>query len=126
MKSKRHVAAQKRGAWAETLAAWRLRLAGWRVVARDLRLGPAQVDIVAKRGRVLAFVEVKLRSDLDDAAAALHPAQRARIARAAEIFLANRPEFAAFETRFDAILIAPGRWPEHRQDAWRDSGPRPK
>jgi putative endonuclease len=123
MKSKRHVAAQKRGAWAETLAVWRLRLAGWRIVGRDLRLGPAQVDIVARRGRVLAFVEVKLRATLDDAAEALHPAQRTRIARAAEIFLANRPEFAPFSTRFDAILIAPGRWPEHRQDAWRDSGP---
>jgi putative endonuclease len=75
---------------------------------------------------VLAFVEVKRRGRIDDAAEALHPAQRARIARAAEIFLANRPEFAAFETRFDAILMAPGRWPEYRQDAWRDSGPRPK
>jgi putative endonuclease len=126
MKSTRHVAAQKRGALAETLAVWRLRLAGWRIVARDLRLGPAQIDIVARRGRVLAFVEVKRRGRLDDAADALHPAQRARIARAAEIFLAQRPGFAAFETRFDAILIAPGRFPEHRQDAWRDSGSRPK
>lgn len=126
MKSTRHVAAQKRGALAETLAVWRLRLAGWRIVARDLRLGPAQVDIVARRGRVLAFVEVKQRQSIVDAAESLHPAQRARIARAAEIFLANRPEFAAFETRFDAILVAPGRFPEHRQDAWRDSGPHPK
>jgi putative endonuclease len=122
VKSARHVEAQKRGARAEILAGWRLRLAGWRIVARDLRLGPAQVDIVARRGRVLAFVEVKRRGRRNDAAEALHPAQRARIARAAEIFLANRPEFAAFETRFDAILIAPGRWPEHRKDAWRDSG----
>jgi putative endonuclease len=126
VKSLRHVEAQKRGAFAETLAVWRLRLAGWRIVARDLRLGPAQVDIVASRGRVLAFVEVKRRGRLDNAAEALHPAQRARIARAAEIFLANRPEFAAFETRFDAILLAPGRWPEHRQEAWRDSGFAPK
>ena len=126
MKSTRHVAAQKRGAFAETLAVWRLRLAGWRLVARDLRLGPAQIEIVATRKRVLAFVEVKRRERIEDAADALHPAQRARIARAAEIFLAQRPDFAAFETRFDAILIAPGRWPEHRQDAWRDSGPRPK
>ncbi|MCM0021645.1 MAG: YraN family protein [Tagaea sp.] len=126
MKSTRHVAAQKRGAFAETLAVWRLRLAGWRIVARDLRVGPAQIDIVATRQRVLAFVEVKRRERIEDAADALHPAQRARIARAAEIFLAQRPDFAAFETRFDAILIAPGRWPEHRQDAWRDSGPRPK
>lgn len=121
MKSARHLRHQKRGSWAETLAAWRLRLAGWRIVGRDLRLGAAQVDIVAARGRILAFVEVKLRADLDAAAEALHPAQRQRIVRAAEIFLAKHPEFAAFETRFDAILVAPGRWPKHLQDAWRDS-----
>ncbi len=121
MTSKRHARHQKRGAWAEILAAWRLRLAGWRIVCRDLRLGPAQVDIVAARRGVLAFVEVKLRADLDAAAEALHPAQRQRIVRAAEIFLAKNPAFAAFETRFDAILVAPGRWPKHLQDAWRDS-----
>jgi putative endonuclease len=121
VKSTRHIRHQKRGSWAETLAAWRLRLAGWRIVGRDLRLGAAQVDIVAARGRILAFVEVKLRAGFDEAAEALHPAQRQRIVRAAEIFLAKRPEFAAFETRFDAILVAPGRWPKHLQDAWRDS-----
>ncbi len=121
MKSKRHTRHQKRGVWAETLAVWRLRLAGWRIVGRDLRLGAAQVDIVAARRGVLTFVEVKLRADLDAAAEALHPAQRQRIVRAAEIFLAKNPEFAAFETRFDSILVAPGRWPKHLQDAWRDS-----
>jgi putative endonuclease len=125
VKSTRHLRHQKRGRWAETVAAWRLRLAGWRIVERDLRLGPAQIDIIAARGRILAFVEVKLRADLDGAAEALHPAQRQRIVRAAEIFLAKRPEFAPFETRFDAILIAPGRWPQHLQDAWRDSGSGP-
>jgi len=121
VKSTRHLRHQKRGAWAEILASWRLRLAGWRIVGRDLRLGAAQVDIVAARGRILAFVEVKLRADLEEAAESLHPAQRQRIVRAAEIFVAKRPEFAAFETRFDAILVAPGRWPKHLQDAWRDS-----
>ncbi len=121
MKSARHVAAQRRGRFAESLAAWRLRLTGWRIVARDLRLPAGQVDLVAKRGRTLAFVEVKARAGADDAAESLHPAQAARIARAAEQYLAARPQFAAFEVRFDMVLVAPGRWPVHVKDAWRDS-----
>jgi putative endonuclease len=121
MTSARHVAAARRGRRAETLAAWRLRLAGWRIVARDLRLPGAQVDIVARRGRTLAFVEVKARGDADEAAESLHPAQAARIARAAEIFVAARPQFAAFDIRFDMVLVALRRWPRHLQGAWRDS-----
>jgi putative endonuclease len=126
MKSARHVAAQRRGRLAETLAAWRLRLAGWRIVARDLRLPAGQVDLVARRGRTLAFVEVKARDNADDAAESLHPAQCARIERAAEQYLAGRPQFAAFEIRFDLVLVAPASWPRHVKDAWRDSRRHPK
>lgn len=126
MRSARHVAAQRRGRLAESLAAWRLRLTGWRIVARDLKLPAGQVDLVARRGRTLAFVEVKARGTADDAAESLHPAQAARIARAAEQYLAARPQFAAFEIRFDMVLVAPGRWPRHVKDAWRDSPHRPK
>jgi putative endonuclease len=98
-----------------------MRLAGWRVVAQDLRMPAGQVDLVARRGRVLAFVEVKARGRADDAAEALSAAQRRRIARAAEQYLAGRPQFAAFEVRFDMVLVAPLRWPRHVKDAWRDS-----
>jgi putative endonuclease len=119
--SARHVTAERRGRAAERLARWRLRLAGWRIVAAGLRLPAGQIDIVARRGRVLAFVEVKARATADDTAESLHPAQRMRIARAAEQFLAARPQFAAFDVRFDMVLVAPGSWPRHLQDAWRDS-----
>ncbi len=121
MKSGRHVTAQRRGRFAEALAALRLMLAGWRIVERDLHLPAGQVDLVARRGRVLAFVEVKARATADDAAESLHPAQRRRIERAAGQYLAKRPQFAAFDVRFDMVLVAPGRWPRHVKDAWRDS-----
>jgi len=101
-------------------------LAGWRIVAHDLRLPAGQVDLVARRGRTLAFVEVKARKRADDAAESLHPAQCARIERAAEQYLAARPQFAAFEIRFDLVLVAPASWPRHVKDAWRDSRRRPK
>jgi putative endonuclease len=118
--SRRHIEAQRRGRLAETIAAWRLRLAGWRIVAHDVRLPAGQIDLIATRGRGLDFVEDKARSAIDDAAESLHPAQAMRIARAAEQFCAKRPNFAAFERRFDLVLVAPGRWPRHIQDAWHD------
>jgi len=118
--SRRHVEAQRRGRLAEALAAWRLRLAGWRIVAADVRMPAGQIDLVARRGRVLAFVEVKARGTADDAAESLHPAQAMRIARAAEQFCAKRPNLADCERRFDLVLVAPGHWPRHIQDAWHD------
>jgi putative endonuclease len=72
-----------------------------------------EVDIVARRRRVLVFVEVKARARLDDAAEAVSDRQRHRIAAAAEAWLANHPEHACAEIRFDAVLVLPRRWPRH-------------
>lgn len=113
--------AGRRGRRAESLAAWRLRLAGWRIVARNLRFKQGEIDIVARRGSVLAFVEVKTCGDLAAAAEAITPAQRARIARAAAAFLARHPELAALTLRFDAMFVV-GLWPRHLPDAWRIDG----
>ncbi len=107
------------GRWAEALAAWRLRLAGYRIVARRFRVAQGEVDLVARRGRVLAMVEVKARADTSSAADALQPHQRRRIERAALAFLQRHPEFAALRLRFDLMLIVRRRWPRHIIDAWR-------
>lgn len=118
--SRRHEA-QRRGRWAEMLAAWRLRFAGYRVVARNYRSPIGEIDLVARRGRTLVFVEIKTRPSLDEAAEAIRVAQQRRIRNAAEAFLAGHPQFADYELRFDAVLLAPGRLPRHLPDAWRDS-----
>mgnify|MGYP003345135056 FL=1 len=118
--SRRHEA-QRRGRWAEMLAAWRLRFAGYRVVARNYRSPIGEIDLVARRGRTLVFVEIKTRPSLDEAAEAIRVAQQRRIRNAAEAFLAGHPQFAGYELRFDAVLLAPGRLPRHLPDAWRDS-----
>ncbi len=119
-------AALRRGRWAEILAVWHLRLRGWRIVARGFVTGrgsgAGEVDIIARRGAVLAFVEVKARADVDAAAAALRLAQQRRILRAAEAFLARRPDLARLSPRFDVVLVAPGRLPRHFIDAWRAGG----
>ncbi|MBI3452792.1 MAG: YraN family protein [Rhodospirillales bacterium] len=116
------VRAQRRGRFAEHLAAWRLRLAGYRILARGYRTPVGEIDLIVRRGGVVAFVEVKARPDLASAAEAVGGAQRTRIARAAMAFLAARAELRNAALRFDVVLVAPWRLPRHIADAWRDSG----
>lgn len=112
-------AAERRGRLAETAAALWLNLAGWRVLARGFRVHAGEVDLIVRRGRVTAFVEVKARPSLDAAAEAVTPRQRQRIARAAEAFLAARPPRSGAILRFDVVLVRPWRLPRHVPDAWR-------
>jgi putative endonuclease len=115
--------AQRRGRVAEMLAAWRLRLAGYRIIARNYRTPMGEIDLIARRGRTLAFVEVKRRGSERDAAEAIGPRQRQRIERAAAAFLAAHPDLALFDLQFDVILLTSGVLPRHLRDAWRsDTG----
>jgi putative endonuclease len=111
-----------REAWgrgAESLAAWSLRLRGYRIVARRFRTPLGEIDLVARRGRLVAFVEVKARGDLAEALVALGPRQRERAARAAELFLLRHPGYRGHTFRFDLIAVRPWRLPRHVVDAWR-------
>lgn len=106
------------GLAAEAVCAWWLRLHGYRIVARRYRTPVGEIDLIARRGRILAFVEVKARADLGELAAP-RPRQRRRIARAAEAFLQRQPWLAPLDPRFDVISIAPWRLPRHLPGAWR-------
>jgi putative endonuclease len=86
---------------------------GYRVLAKRFRTPHGEIDLVAKRRNLVAFIEVKARATLDDAAFAVTPRQQARIINAAQIWLVAHPEYAQFDLRFDAILIAPRRLPRH-------------
>jgi len=111
--------ARRRGRLGELMCRWHLRLRGWRIVASDWRCPSGEIDILARRGRVLAVVEVKSRADLGSAADAVLRRQQRRIARAASAFLATRPDLAGLAPRFDVMLVAPFRPPRHLPDAWR-------
>jgi putative endonuclease len=111
--------AQRRGRLAEWLCLWHLRLRGWHIVARDWRCPTGEIDILARRGRVLAVIEVKSRGELAVAASALAPRQRRRIVRAAEAFLTQRSDLAGLDLRFDVMLVAPRHLPRHWRGAWR-------
>lgn len=112
-------AAYRRGRSAEGRAAWLLRAKGYRIAARGYRCRVGEIDIVARRGRVIVAVEVKARATLTAAADAISHRQRARIGRALSDFLAHNPQYAGCDIRFDAILVLPRRWPRHIVDAWR-------
>lgn len=111
--------AWRRGRWAEAACAATLMLRGYRILGRRLRSPVGEIDIVARRGSVLAIVEVKARPDPAAAAEAVTPRQRARLMRAAGWMVASRPELAALQIRFDVMLVTPWRWPRHVVDAWR-------
>lgn len=111
-------AAEKRGRSAERIAALWLRLFGWRILAKRARVRGGEVDLIARRGRTIAFVEVKARSSSESAAFALDRYRLRRVASAAEI-LAPRFMRSGDELRIDAIFIVPGRLPRHLRDVWQ-------
>ena len=111
-------AAEQRGRRAETLACWYLRLRGWRVLARRARVAGGEVDIVARRGHTLAFIEVKARATSGAAEFALDDLRLRRVVTAAER-LAPRYMRAGDDVRIDAMFMVPGRWPKHLPDVWQ-------
>ncbi len=112
-------AREARGRWAESIAAWSLRLRGFRVVARRYRTPVGELDLVARHGRLLTFVEVKARPHRDQALDALTEGQCQRTARAAQLSLQRHPSYAGCTMRFDLVAICPWRLPFHLNDAWR-------
>jgi putative endonuclease len=112
--------AQRWGRHSEALAIWSLRLKGYRVLARQYRVPVGEIDILARRGNIVAVIEVKARADWREAANAVSPRQRRRIANAARVFMAHRADLAGHDLRFDVVLVAPWRWPKHLPGAWME------
>jgi len=108
-----------RGRRAETLACWFLRAKGYRIVARNWRCPQGEIDILARRGQVLAAIEVKRRETLEIALESIGARQRRRIERAAGAFLQRHPDLTHLSLRFDAITLEPWRLPHHVTQAWR-------
>jgi putative endonuclease len=105
--------AHRAGHSAEWAAILYLRCKGYRIIARRYTVKGGEIDIIARRGEELAFVEVKLRSSLESARIAIEPAKRRRMARAARAFLTNKAFATRLTLRADAIYLAPWRWPLH-------------
>jgi len=99
-----------------------LRLKGFQIVTQRFACPRGEIDIIAQRGALVIFVEVKARRDEAAAAEAITLRQRRRVSEAAQVFLQQRPEFAGCALRFDAIIMGRRMWPCHIADAWRPEG----
>jgi putative endonuclease len=105
--------AHLRGLVAERLAVAALRLKGYRILACRYSIRGGEIDIVARRGDTVAFVEVKARPTLDEARMAIGAVKRRRMSRAARCWLASNPWAAPLTFRGDAVYLAPWTWPRH-------------
>jgi putative endonuclease len=108
--------AERHGRRGEALAAWYLRAQGWRIVDQRVRTPRGEIDIVARRGRTVCFVEVKWRQRAEDLDFAIDPWRLRRVAAAVE---AVAPRFAmpGDDIRIDVLLMSPWRWPRRIENA---------
>lgn len=113
----KRVRAEQQGRRAESIAAGWLRLHGWRILAQRVRTQRGEVDLIAKRGGLVAFVEVKARTRASDLDIAVDQHRLKRVAAAVEILY---PEYCqkGEDARIDVILVAPRRLPTHLINVW--------
>jgi len=109
--------AETKGRRAEYLAAWILRAQAFEILTERFKAPSGEIDVIARRGRLLLFVEVKTRPTLDAAIDALSYQSRRRIEKAAANFLTLRPDLAKLDMRYDIFAIAGWRW-RHVKNAW--------
>jgi putative endonuclease len=114
----RGAAARKLGRRAEVIAALWLMAKGYRILGFRLATPLGEIDLLAQRGKVLAVVEVKQRTTIEDALDAVTPTQRDRLRRAAAHVSAHRIALRDLSVRLDLIALAPRRAPRHLADAW--------
>jgi putative endonuclease len=114
--------AHRDGRGAERLAAVWLMLKGWRVLGMRIKTPQGEIDLLVRRGSVVAVVEVKRRRTLDEALGAVRPAQRERLRRAGEALVGRRADLAGCAVRLDLVAVGPRAWPRHLPDAWPQDG----
>lgn len=119
VRAARGAAARLSGRRAEVWAAAWLMAKGYRILGFRLKTPQAEIDLVAKRGRILAVVEVKSRLNLETALETVTFDQRDRLRRAGAQLAANRPGLSGCAVRVDLLALAPGKLPRHIPDAWK-------
>ena len=105
-----------RGEW---LAALTLMLKGYRILARRFRTRLGEVDLIAKRGDVIAIVEVKARPSLAEAMDAVTPTAQRRIEAAGDLWLARQRDHGRLSVRYDLVAVLPRRWPVHVENVFQ-------
>lgn len=109
--------AERLGRWGERRAAWWLRLQGWRILDQRVRQRSGEIDLIARRGRTTAFIEVKTRATVAALDLAIDEYRLRRVAAAVEA-VSHRYARRGDDIRIDIILIAPRSWPRHLVNVW--------
>ncbi|MDP2118748.1 MAG: YraN family protein [Hoeflea sp.] len=109
---------ERKGRRAEWMAALALMLKGYRIVALRYKTPSGEIDIVARKGDLVALVEVKARRDLVSGVDAVSYAAQRRIAAAGALFISRQPDSARLSWRCDIVVVSPWRWPQHLEDAF--------
>ena len=117
--SEARIRAYRLGHAAEAAAALLLLAKGYRLLARRYRTPLGEIDLIVRRGRTIAFVEVKARANLAAALESVGRGAERRIVGAADLWLARHPGAAGLDLRYDMVLILPWRLPRHLPDAFR-------
>jgi putative endonuclease len=115
--TQKRMRAETWGRRGESIAAWWLRIKGWHIVAQRVKTARGEVDLIARRGKTLAFIEVKTRKNTAELALAIDEYRLRRVAAAAELLY---PKYArgSENARIDVILVAPWRIPQHLVNVW--------
>jgi putative endonuclease len=111
--------AYRRGNRGEWLAALALMAKGYRIVARNYRTKLGEIDLIARRGDLIAIVEVKARPTLLEAMDAIGRQAERRIEGAADMWLSRQQDFAKLSVRFDLVAVLPWRWPVHVENIFQ-------
>src|ERR1035437_2664063 len=112
------VTGYQKGLLAEFKAKSYLRFRGYHILEERFKTTVGEIDLIAKNGNTVVFVEVKLRKTMEAAAEAIHAKNQSRVRNAAELYLQKHPEYTECELRFDALVMAPGAWPQHIPNAF--------
>lgn len=115
---RRRLQAVRKGALAEYFATLALMVRGYRIIAFRHRTKLGEIDIIARRGNLIACVEVKARASVDAAIFAVSEQSKARIRRASDLWLQKQRDADRLSIRYDIMAIRPWRWPVHIRDAF--------
>lgn len=121
MASKKKTRAYRMGLWAEWLAIMFLRCKGYQLLAQRYKTPKGEIDLIMRRGDIIAIIEVKARRNNQDTER-ISSKQQQRITQAAALYLAKHPQFANFQLRFDVMFVSPWRIPNHQQHMWDSVG----
>lgn len=117
-RDKKRKKAHWRGHLAEYLAALYLMLKGYRILALRYRTPLGEIDIIARKGELVAMVEVKARKAETLAVDAVSFESQRRIRAAADVWRARMRSTGQLSVRFDIVAILPWSWPRHFRDAF--------